>query len=86
MRILVVDDDQQIREKFLAEPQRLETVGGLAHHRDIRFAFEQTPEAAPDDAVIVSQQHAQAWSPVRPRAAAAAVESSPWSRCPLSSE
>ena len=48
---------------LLAEPQRLEAVGGLGDDRQARLALEQAAQAAPDDAVVVSQQHAQARPP-----------------------
>ena len=45
---------------LFAEPERLEAVGGFSHDRQARFALEQAAQAAPDDPVIVSQQHAHA--------------------------
>ena len=47
-------EDQQIGPVLLAQPQRIETVGGFADDRHVRLGFEQRAHAAADDAVIVS--------------------------------
>ena len=47
---------------LLAEPHRLEAVGGFGDDRQ-SGRLEQAAQPAPDDAVIVSQQHAQAAPP-----------------------
>ena len=45
---------------LLAQPQRFQAVGGLGHDCHLGVALEQAAQAAADDAVIVSQQHAHA--------------------------
>ena len=47
----------------LAQPERLLAVAGFADHRDAGLGLEQRPHAAPDEALIVSQQDAQARPP-----------------------
>ncbi len=63
-------DDQHVGLVLLAQAQRLEAVRRFRHHGDAGLGFEQAAQAAPDDAVIVSQQHAQARPRVRPATAA----------------
>ena len=53
-------EDQHVGLVFVAQPQRVESVGRLADDRDARLGLQQAAQAAPDDSVVVSQQHAQA--------------------------
>ena len=53
-------DDERLGLMLLAEPQRLEAIRRLGDDGQARVALEQAPQAAPDDAVVVSQQHAHA--------------------------
>ena len=55
-------ENEQIGPMLLAEPHRLETVGGFGDHREAGL-LEQAPQSAAHDAVVVSQQHAQAAPP-----------------------
>ena len=52
-------ENQDVRLMLIDEAQRLQPVCRLRHDRDPGF-LQQASQAAADDRVIVSQQHAQA--------------------------
>ena len=68
-------ENQQVGPMLLAESHRLETIGGFSDHGETRL-LQQTSQSAANDAMVVSQQHAQARPPGQPPAAAA--ESPAW--------
>ena len=55
-------EDDDVGPVLLAQAHRFEAVAGFGDHREAG-CFEQAAQSAPDDAVIVSQQHAQAAPP-----------------------
>ena len=55
-------ENEEIGLVCFEEAYRLEAVGGFRHHRQ-PGTLEQAPQASAHDAMVVSQQHAQASPP-----------------------
>ena len=49
--------------QLLDEARRLAAVARLAHHLDVRLGFEDHPEAAADERLVVDQQDADVIAP-----------------------
>ena len=43
--------------ELLGEPDGLGPITSLSHHRDVRFVFQNSAEAAPHQSVVVDQQN-----------------------------
>jgi hypothetical protein len=67
--------DEQVGVVFLAETQRLQPVARLSDHGQTG-GLEQPSSATPDNAVVISQQHAHVVTPQYLRAVA--PEPPPW--------
>ncbi len=45
-----------LRLKLLGQPNRFCAIAGFARHYDVRFVFQNAPEPAPHQAMVIHQQ------------------------------